>query len=91
VTSKGIAAMNPHVIALTAETDHRLLLEFATGEKRLFDLTPYLEMGVFRALQDPRDFAKAQVVDGSVEWPGEIDLSYDTLYLRSVALQPAVA
>ena len=27
---------------------------------------------------------QAQVVDGSVEWPGEIDLSFDTLYLRSV-------
>jgi hypothetical protein len=23
------------------------------------------------------------VVAGSVEWPGEIDLSYDTLYLES--------
>jgi hypothetical protein len=42
-------------------------------------------------LRDSPDFERAQVVDGSVEWPGEIDLSYDTLYQRSVAVQPATA
>ena len=28
-------------------------------------------------------FGLAKAVAGSVEWPGEIDLSYDTLYLKS--------
>jgi hypothetical protein len=36
-------------------------------------------------------FAQARVVDGAVEWPDEIDLSYDTLYLRSLAVQQATA
>lgn len=83
--------MNPQVTALTTQTNHRLLLQFETGEQRLFDLTPFLNRGVFRALSNPVEFAKAQVVDGSVEWPGEIDLSFDTLYLRSVAMRPAMA
>lgn len=74
------------------EPGHRLLLTFANGETRIFDLTPYLDQGVFRQLQGLADFAKASVVAGSVEWPGEIDLSYDTLYLRSVPVaQAAVA
>lgn len=81
--------MNPHVIHLTPQADHRLLLEFDNGETRIFDLTPYLDKGVFRALRDGAEFAQARVVDGSIEWPGEIDLSYDTLYLRSVAVVPA--
>ena len=55
----------------------------------MFDLTPWLDKGVFRALRDSPEFAQARVVDGSVEWPGEIDLSYDTLYLRSVVVAPA--
>jgi hypothetical protein len=76
---------------LTPQPRHRLLPEFDNGETRLFDLTPYLDQGVFRALRDSPDFAQARVVDGSVEWPGEIDLSYDTLYLRSVVVQPATA
>jgi len=80
--------MNPHVTCLTPQPGHRLLLEFANGETRLFDLTPWLDKGVFRALRDSPEFEQAHVVDGSVEWPGEIDLSYDTLYLRSVAVAP---
>jgi hypothetical protein len=28
-------------------------------------------------------FKVARVVAGSVEWPGEIDLNYDSLYLES--------
>ena len=83
--------MNPRVRHLTLQPQHRLLLEFDNGETRLFDATPYLDRGVFRALQDERDFAKAFVLDGSVEWPGEIDLSFDTLYLRSAALATASA
>lgn len=78
--------MNPHVIQLTAQPQHRLLLEFANGETPLVDLAPWLDKGVFRALRDSPEFGQARVVDGSVEWPGEIDLSYDTLYLRSVAV-----
>jgi len=31
------------------------------------------------------------VVVGSVEWPGEVDLSYDTLYLESRPIMKAAA
>ena len=83
--------MNPHVTLATPQAEHRLLLEFDNGETRLFDLTPWLDKGVFRALRDSPEFAQVRVVDGSVEWPGEIDLSYDTLYLRSVVVKRATA
>ena len=43
---------------------------------------PYLDIGAFRRLREHITFAGAQVVSGSVEWPGKIDLSYDTLYLE---------
>ena len=83
--------MNPRVLKLQAQAGHQLLLKFENGETRLFDLTPWLHKGVFRALKDSLSFALAHVVDGSVEWPGEIDLSYDTLYLRSVVVQGVAA
>jgi hypothetical protein len=54
----------------------------------VFDVTPYLSRGVFQELQNPASFAAVRVVAGSVEWPGAIDLSYDTLYLDS---EPAEA
>jgi len=75
--------MGPFVIDVTPLPAFKLRLAFDNGEIRVFDLTPYLDTGVFRRLKDGR-FSAARVVSGSVEWPGEIDLSYDTLYLGSV-------
>lgn len=83
--------MNPMVRSVEALPDHRLRLCFDNGEVRIFDVTPYLTLGVFRALQDPGLFAKVHVVAGSIEWPGEIDLSHDTLFLRSHALTAEAA
>jgi hypothetical protein len=81
--------MNPQVSAVSALPEQRLLLTFSNGERRVFDVKPYLSHGVFQALRKPEVFGAAKVVAGSVEWPGEIDLSYDTLYLRSIAEQHA--
>lgn len=79
--------MNPYVKTVTPLPDYRLLLVFANGEESLFDLGPYLDKGVFVRLKNPSAFKLAKVVSGSVEWPGGIDLSYDTLYLGSQAAQ----
>ena len=83
--------MNPHVLTVSPQAEYKLQLAFENGEVRIFDLTPYLDIGVFRALRDKALFAKASVVHGSIEWPGELDLSYDTLYLTSVAVAHAAA
>ena len=76
--------MNPKVRSVQPLPPHRLLLEFSNGEQRIFDVGPYLSRGIFAALRDPKVFGAARVIAGSVEWPGDIDLSYDTLYLESV-------
>ncbi len=75
--------MNPYVKHVRPLKNYQLELTFENGEHRLFDMTPYLSQGVFVRLQNPAVFQAARVVSGSVEWPGEIDLSYDTLYLES--------
>ena len=85
-------AMNPYVKNLTPLPNYRLLLSFENGETRIFDAAPYLERGVFQRIKHPDLFGLAKVVAGSVEWPGEIDLSYDTLYLESQPVtQPRAA
>ena len=83
--------MNPYVKDLTPLPDHRLLLHFENGETRVFDAAPYLEKRVFQRIRHPGLFGLAKVVAGSVEWPGEIDLSYDTLYLESQLITQAEA
>ncbi len=75
--------MNPYIATVQPLENYELLLTFANGEQRIFDVKPYLDKGVFKRLRERGAFLGARVVAGSVEWPGEIDLSYDTLYLES--------
>ncbi|MCC6300828.1 MAG: DUF2442 domain-containing protein [Anaerolineales bacterium] len=83
--------MNPYVKSVQAQDDHCLLLTFENGERRVFDLKPYLDKGVFARLRSVAEFKTARVVSGSVEWRGEIDLSYDTLYLSSIPVKTGKA
>lgn len=75
--------MNPYVKSVRALDGHQLALEFENGEQRVFDVKPYLNRVIFIRLQNDELFQTARVVAGSVEWPGELDLSYDTLYFES--------
>ncbi len=79
--------MNPFVMSVRAQDDYVLDLLFDNGERRLFDVKPYLTLGVFARLQNLALFRSARVVSGSVEWPDDLDLSYDTLYLESLPLE----
>jgi hypothetical protein len=80
--------MNPYVKLVRPLDNFRLEVVFENSERRIFDAKSYLQRGVFVRLQNHAIFRAARVVAGSVEWPGEIDLSYDTLYLES---QPIAA
>ncbi len=78
--------MNPRVKSVKAENDHNLLLEFANGEKKRFDVSPYIGKGVFAPLSDESFFRKVTVFLGSIQWPNGADLCPDTLYLDSISV-----
>jgi hypothetical protein len=69
--------------------DFGLLLTFANGEQRHFDMRPYLHYPVFRRLENPAFFALARVDYSTVTWPGEIDIAPETLYHKSVSIARA--
>ena len=81
--------MNPRVVAVTPRPDYTLELTFANGEVRIFNVTPYLNIGIFRELQDLRYFNSVQPVLGSIQWQNGQDLCPDTLYLDSVPVPAA--
>jgi hypothetical protein len=64
-----------------------LLLTFDNEEQRIFDVTPYLEVGVFRDLRDIALFDTAHVAFDTVEWANGADLCPETLYDESLPLQ----
>src|SRR5438132_1370772 len=62
---------------------HRLYVRFEDGTEGEVDAAPMIlgaRAGVFKALRDPAEFAKAFVEDGAVTWPGELDLAPDAMY-----------
>ena len=73
--------MNPYVKSVRVLDDYELEVSFENGESRRFDVKPFLGRGMFVQLRDCALFQAAHVIAGSVEWPGGLDLSYDTLYL----------
>lgn len=57
------------------------LVTFSTGEVRLFDAAPLLEMQAFASLADPDVFSSAVVEHGVVTWNrGKIDIAPEQMY-----------
>jgi hypothetical protein len=74
------------VNAVETIADFGLLLTFNGGERRCFDMRPYLHYPVFRRLENPGFFGLAHVDYGTVTWPGDIDIAPETLYEYSVPM-----
>ena len=63
--------------------NHRLLVTFNNKEKRIFDVTPYLNDIFFAPLRDKAIFQSAKINPLTVEWTGGIDFCPDELYYNS--------
>ena len=72
------------VISVKPYADYTLELVFENGDKRIFDMKPFLERKPFVKLHGSPLFFKASVQYGTVIWPGNIDIAPETLWLRSV-------
>lgn len=55
------------VKSVCATTEHRLVIGFDNGERRVFDVTPLLTVGRFRTLTSPHVFQKVRVAFDTVE------------------------
>jgi hypothetical protein len=77
--------MNPRVINVKPEQNFKLLITFNNGEKKSFDVKPYLGIGVFKELQDVSLFNSVKPFLGSIQWANGLDLCPDTLYLEGEA------
>ena len=74
------------VIAVTANDDFSLDLEFDDGSVKRFDVRPYLDFEIFRELKNYSYFKQVGLAFGTVQSPHEQDISPETLYLEGVAL-----
>lgn len=75
--------MTPRIIEVKANEDFTLDLTYENGEEKIFDVKPYLSIGVFKQLKDFSLFKKVKPFYGSIAWKSGQDLSPETLYLDS--------
>ncbi|MBR0350674.1 MAG: DUF2442 domain-containing protein [Clostridia bacterium] len=71
------------IIDVKALENYRILVIYQNGEKRIKDMKPYLEKGVFKKLKDVDFFNSVKVAFGTVTWGEEIDLCADSIYQTS--------
>mgnify|MGYP000458414999 CR=1 FL=1 len=77
--------MNPALESVLPLPDYKLQIHFKNGEKKLFDVTPFLDKGIFKELKEQSYFKSVKLDFSSVEWPNEQDFSKDSLYLLGVS------
>lgn len=66
--------------------NYQLLLTFENGEKRKFDMRPYLEIGVFKELKNVNIFKTVQTSFDTIAWTNDIDLDPEMLYQKSIKI-----
>ena len=75
--------MYPAVCEVTPNEDFSLNVVLDNGEKRVLDMKPYLEFGVFRKLRDYEKFKRARVSFDTIEWDEGVDLDPEFIYEKS--------
>ena len=69
--------------------DYRLLVVFENEERRIFDVSTYLNHGVFRDLKDPAMFKSVHISFDSVAWSNGADLCSEVLYEKGASPRSA--
>ncbi len=75
--------MNPRVKSVNAVQDYVLEIVFNNNEKKVFDVKPFLNFGLFSELKDIIMFQTAKAELGTVIWENGLDICPDNLYLES--------
>jgi hypothetical protein len=68
------------IVSVKVFDDYTLELIFENDEKRIFDMKPLLTEKPFTKLQNSPIFFRAFVENGTVTWPGNIDIAPETLW-----------
>ena len=79
------------VTFVKAEKDQRLFVRLSNGRSGYFDVSPYLEKGIFKQLRDSSYFRQVKIAFGGVAWPNQQDFSADTIEFEMQPIKETVA
>jgi len=77
------------ILEVRPQPEFKLFLRYDDAASGEVDLADLVGKGVFSAWSEPGIFEQATITEsGAVEWPGEIDLCPDALYMRLTGKSP---
>jgi hypothetical protein len=77
------------ICEVTANRDFSLNIVLETGERRLLDMKPYLDFGVFNKIRDFERFKRVKVAFDTIEWDDGVDLDPEFIYDKSTPIKNA--
>ena len=66
---------------------YKLMLTFENEEKKIFDMNPYLDKGIFKQLLDTKTFNTVHISFDTIEWENGADMCPELLYKESTSVQ----
>jgi hypothetical protein len=77
------------IIEAKPASQFQVVLRFADGTRGTADLNHLAGRGVFRIWEAPGVFEQLSITaEGALQWPGEVDLCPDSLYLQVTGKSP---
>lgn len=78
--------LQPELISVTPKENYKLLLVYETGERKIFDVLPYMSGSWYGGLKDISNFNSVKLANHSVEWSGGQDIAPHELYNNSISV-----
>ena len=76
-------------VAVRVLDGYRLWLRYTDGAEGEVDLSHLAGQGVFKVWQSRETFEAVRIgIGGALEWPGDVDLCPDAVYLRLTGTTP---
>jgi len=80
--------LQPNIINVIPLENYILELHYENGEKRIFDVKPYMKGEWYGELKDPSIFKTVKVVNNwTVEWNDGQDINPNELYEKSKLIE----
>ena len=78
--------LQPKVISVKPLPDYQLLVEYITGEQKVFDVKPYISGEWYGELADTEIFKTVHPCGTTIEWAGGKDIAPHELYEMSTEI-----
>ncbi len=79
-----VFVLQPRVTHVNPLNDYKVAVVFETGEKKIFDVTPYISGDWFGKLKDKEFFKSVCVSGNTIMWADGQDIAPHELYEDSI-------